>query len=475
MAALTRHGGSGIGTLINGLLRGTSLSKAESPFESFGPLAAARAASPAAGEGYLAAFGRQALFRAEEARRRMSSFLEGGQRPAGSFVEFLASNLLGLEKRSYGGGKPTTHLVDKLTGQSVAAAEVDPRKLSERRIQRMVAGSPASDRRMQVAAEVASSYRSKLAPFLRNALETGKPPFVGWEDVGFTLPAALKGRAYAVRDGEAYIGTKVATCANDPEETKAALRRMSAEMSAKFGRKVQFVFDRAMTPGTPILIADRNLVKARSVDASLSADRLANAFGKGLNAHYADLLGASAHAASGASVVSLDEFRRRFVRKPEQAPAPAPQATGSAFGFEDATLRTGRRPVDDRTCVVQYVGGGAQVWDIKNQREVPMTDLHLLPKGVYLKEDEFGMPFGRLRVGEDSSLTHLDMDGREHNLDGASFEPAPNSPEPRRWAVGGETFDTFGSFKARREEVYAQAADHAAVPEEPSAGRTYGR
>jgi hypothetical protein len=434
-----------------------------SPFRSFGPVAvAARATQPQSGvDRLLGGLRRAASFTVDEAKRRMSGFFAKG---GADFVNYLADNLLGIEHRSYGGGRPTLHIVDRLSAQSVPAAAVDAR-LSDAAVKRLVKGHDAvQTRKFHARAVAAEDYRARLSGFLRDAANGGKPPFHGWEDVAITVPATLKNRAYTVRDGVGYVGISVGECGATKEETASMLAAKRAELAVKFGVKasaIRFVHDAAMAPGTPILVDDRNLVEARAVSPSLSADKLAAAFGQSFEAHFAERARKSQLASGSANVVNIREFKEKFTRKGPAAPAPEAEEV-----FTRGAVAVNLRDFDASRIVIQSNGDGtSRIWNAARQREVVgVTSVNLLPEGVYAKEDVFGMPVGTLKVDAEGNVTHFDMKGREHNLEGASFEPAPGAPEPRRWSIEGDTFSRFRDYKAAREAFYTPAAQ----PEAPA-------
>ncbi|SOC27263.1 hypothetical protein [Thalassospira xiamenensis] len=430
-------------------LRGrTALSPAQSPFASFGALSFANERKAVSADadhtGVVGRVAKAALFTVDEARRRMKDFLHGSFEPSDSkeFTDYLKVNLLGLEKRFYANGQSQFHVVDKISRHSLKSTDIDPVKLSNAAIHRMSTKARQIDKAASVEASAAIAVRERLSPLLRSSIESGKPPFSSWDDVGFMMPQIVPGSAYTETNGRGYIGTQVAHCLGTAAETKELLIQKQRELSAELGRPVKFVFDRTLPPGSPILLADSKLVRAEMVHVSLGAAQMSRQFGVNQADHMRARLGEMPTNSPNSALMTVEAFKAKFAKKREVAEASNPVIEGPSYGG-----------VALDKIVVQYSGGqptlrgpGHALLEVNNH------SAHSLPAGEYPKENAWGIPEGRILVDKDGNVRHLNNDGVEHNFDGPSFEPAPGNTAPARWSLDGEQFSSQRDFHHARQQ-----------------------
>src|SRR3546814_8949692 len=79
--------------------------------------------------------------------------------------------------------------------------------------------------------------------------------------------------------------------------------------------------------------------------------------------------------------------------------------------------------------------------------------VHMLPEGVYPKEDASGMHLGHVQLDEHANISHLDRDMRLHNPYGAAFLPAPGSGQRPVFAIEGAPLSA-AELRRRRDALF---------------------
>jgi hypothetical protein len=401
-------------------------SREKSPFCSFGPLQG----STYRREDAFAAV-RDAVealaFSVSEARDRLRELVAGNfPETFSELVSYLERRLLRIETRQYGRARPTNYIVDEVTRQAVPAAQVDPR-LSVGGISRLFGRSVAAEAALRAERlksdpvyALSQKLRASLLPQLRAA--DGGPAFPSWDDLRFMLPAVLPGLEYSVQGERAYIGKAYGHASTDPVENLALLRRAKSDgvqLCVPAASRDDALAGR-LIPGMPVLVR-ASAVPAEMIDVSLSHTFLSRAYGESLSKHFGAMARqAAAFVAPGVpgldNVVSIAEYRAADFLQKFRRPEPQPQ-------------QAAKPTIDPKTTVIrsELDSSGKErmtVWDTR-QNVALAADVRALPAGTYPKEDCFGMDLGAVAVGPDGALTHLDLDGNQHNPWGPSFEAAP--------------------------------------------------
>jgi hypothetical protein len=473
---------SGPASFLRELLSRTSLS-APSPFESYGPIAAARAPRAGAAAGFSLE---------DELRRRMSEFVSGVIRPVrDEFVGLVRSAMIGLEKRTYGTNTPTVVAVDMISGRAVPAASIDS-SLSDKAIEKAIGRDPAADAAVVRRENVASGYRARLAPFLRDAIDNGRP-FDDWADALAAVSSSIPGCEISVVEGKSYIGPVAGRFTADRAENRRMLAELSVNLRQNHGREITLIHDAEMRPGLPVFAMDGRTVPASSISQSLAAQKLDEVFEAAARERIeranANLKStrpgvkeeASRILASAPQTMRMVTFEGRMSELLKSAPSPGIRgmvaaggtavikladrrpaaiavAPGQGVNSRGPAANRGPRPGSNSTplgaMVVQYdqPGEGARIVNARNGQLTSFKDPAQLPDGRYTKEI-WGMPAGFLEI-RSGSVRHLAKDGVEENMSGPSFEPAKGSGENARWALAGHSM-TQNSW----DSAMAQARD----------------
>ena len=247
--------------------------------------------------------------------------------------------------------------------------------------------------------------------------------------------------------------------------------KLSSSDQTKFLAR-HYIFNKNMTPRTPILLKDNYLVEAARIDSQLSAERLTKDFGVDFSRHWSDFhrvqTASRQEDSSPANVVDFNKIRAARNGGIELAPVDPGAAFGGVAGVKPAPVLKGglvlvadERSPDLRICRYQVDG---------NHRDMPQfSTLHDLPPGDY-RVLVMGAPYDRpnsyVVVDNDRNLVFQDTLRREHNMDGPSYIGAPgNDQTSPRWAVNGQVKDRHEwEAEVNPPQIDSPAEDESASP-----------
>lgn len=425
---------------------------------------------------------------------------------------FFRDNLITPVRRTFAGNGATVVAKDRLSGAAIPIAAARPEQRQALLEAATRGRDPAADAAAALSAQAGNEFKAKLGKMFVGVRPGDPPPFRDWDDLSWTLSNSLPGHNVTVRNGELWIGTEVGVSGATPDETKSLLSKRKREIDGAQSdptegvrRPARFLYSDS-APRTPVLLDDHKLRRASEVFAQLDLGRMTKHFSevaeRGLakgNARLAeatrkgDMPGVRAAeqdivlAQQAISKASFGEWAADRAKRqspglgalppglpPElaqaraagpaqvarrRAPEEVPATTGFGFGGVALPKAQGPTTISPATIVVQIDDDGkvAGFYNTLIKRNATgVTDPRQLPPGDYRKE-QFGMPTGFLRVGENQALSHLDLGGRPHREGGAYYEPAPGSDERARYALDGEEISSsdFAAEMRRRRQAEA--------------------
>ena len=420
------------------------------------------------------------VFSLDEARRRVSALFDPATPVSdkSSLAKIASANGISFEKRSHASGRPVLTVVDRVSGGSQPAARVDPR--IEAKLSTALGRDLAADRIQEERARSAMDYSRKMASRLRLFAVDGTPPANGYADLGMTIADLVgrKGFDFTVRGGLLYVGEAVGKVSADPSETDRFVAEKTAELSAAAGKSVVLVVPERANGS--ILIDDGRCVEGSRIvysekggstrSASLALSELDSAFSASVSAdvvrqtyaQYAESL-AREGAPAARNVASISDFKRRFARvdSPSASVGTAPSER-KARGYDPANVEIRFDEGHPSLVLVKGRGDRESEWMGRTERALDEVSAVIdLPDGTYPKTFDREV-VGHIRVSEDG-LTHLDVKGRMHNVDGAAYISRTPGGE-RLWAIDGKPFRAPGeSFQKAREASNVREARRSAA------------
>lgn len=377
-----------------------------SPFDGFGAVVAAGSKPLPIGHSLKEA----AMFTVEEARERLSAFIDGRYVPdsIADLIEYLGERFMRLETRIAAGGRIANYLVDTRSHQAVPAALVDP-KLSH-----------------------SALLGDQLRSTLRKQIGKDAPAaaFDSWQGMMLVLDDVPGGTGYTVSGGVAWYGKIHAVATADREKNLAIVREARS-------RGIELVLPKRqdgpmsnLVTGMPILVRSKSM-KASAVHPGLDHDTLVSEFSRrspdrkrlgmietfgrldersrampsdsGREPSVAPSAGRRTDGRSG-NVIFLESFHKSYVR-----PANAEMAEDNSLGFGGLGGALGERDLVLRRSAAE--DGQFYVFDRDLSEEVPIAP-NSLPAGRYARETSDGIKEGFTDVGRGGGLRHLDLDGQ---------------------------------------------------------------
>lgn len=396
-----------------------------------------------------------AVFTVDEARTRLRDLVSGSFRPKSmkDLDRHLDARKLKVEMRAYGAGSAATYIVDQVTKGAVPAVQVH-RSLSATALERRF-GADVAPRGMRPSERPTPPDPNvvRVRRLLHGILPTAKdaPAFLNWEQLQMSLPVLTDGLAYTVQGGKAYIGRPFATASADPAENLRILqdaRRQGLRLILPASDRDDAVAGR-LVPGMAVLLA-ADSVLARKVDPRLDHDFMANAFGEGFEENLVTIRSSAQEremfSSPASNVVDIaqfraDEFKSRFTRRPDPAPAASP--VPSKLSVRTTQTMDGMEVVS--------------AWD--GARGVDLGPASAMAPGTYLKECAFEIPRGYVRVDEEGSVHHFSMDMRPHNPNGPAVVHPPGSERPPEWALDGVMISEDEFLDRTRDDTFAPGPD----------------
>ncbi|MTH95034.1 hypothetical protein [Roseibium sp. RKSG952] len=391
------------GARLSRLLSTTSLvNPADLPFEDYGFIVAA-GSRPLPIASHIRDI---AIFTVEEARERISDFIENRFSPdsISELLEYLHDKFLDIETRILPNGIVANYIVDQKTKKSVPAALVDER----------------------------FSHKRMLALKLRSATKEIVPPGMppadalhSWEGLKMTFENNKANVGYTVFEDQAYLGRVHAVAGSDMRENMEIIRRAK-------NRGVDLIVPvmKDGTNGPNVIVAGMpflekaNSLKAEEIHPGLSHAALSKAFGMGMPQTFMRMA-AAMKARSADEIESKEQAMaamRQFMRK-KDAPADVfVEVDDRAVGFAAAT-----RDTDNSDYVIRRVGGSdpyLYVYDASLEEE-PGFAVTSLAEGRYKRQTESGYFEGYTDVFADGQLRHFDRKGNH-------CVPVRDDPEAER-------------------------------------------
>jgi len=414
-----------------GLRSTTSHTPPASPFGSFGVTAAA-GVKP---KNTFSRIRETALFTVEEARERISSYIERKFVPEtiSDLVNYLSDRFLRLETRSQPDGIMANVLVDTKSKKAVPAAQVDP-SLSREKILEF---------------QLRSALREQLGRDENSRVADPRDAFSSWEAMKLEMENSSSRARYTVSEGQAWYGIQFAEATGDPAKDARML-------AAAKKRGIELVLPRvpgdrsvvpALVPGLPILVKSRSM-EAKKIDSRLDHDVLATAFRdnarraaeargldwsdekygpSGLVERWLSKGGAAAFAPAAPGipnkVVSMDAWKFKAThlkKKPDVAVEALGEDHSSSFGglYEEGAKRDLVLRMDPSA------KGGWSVHDRDIGEDVYIS-VNSLPAGRYPRVTADGQPHGYVMVADDGHVRHFGTNG----LPVASSAPEFKAPE----------------------------------------------
>lgn len=377
------------GARLSRLLSTTSLvSPADVPFEDYGFIVAA-GSRPLPITNQIREI---AIFTVEEARDRLSDFIENRFSPdsISELLDYLHEKFLDIETRILPNGIVANYIVDQKTKKAVPAALVDER-FSHKRMLALKLRSAAKE-----------IVRPGTSP--ADALHS-------WEGLKMTFENNRSNVGYTVFKDQAYLGRVHAVAGSDMKENMEIIRRAK-------NRGIDLIVPAIKdgTNGPNVIVAGMpflekaNSLKAEEIHPGLSHAALSKAFGMGMPQTFLRMA-AAMKARNADEIASKEEAiatMRQFMRKKDAVDV-FTRVDDRAVGFAAPA-----RDTDISDFVIRRAGGSdpyLYVYDASLDEE-PGFAVTSLAEGRYKRETESGHHEGYTDVFADGTLKHFDMKGK---------------------------------------------------------------